>query len=198
MSRLLFPDEGSRLAYRVRGSDLRAVANSTATLYSDAAETILADVRSYDGTLTPGPVIPGSVVTVDAYSRLPLFWGPDGVDTLYAVIYGGPPAPVTARFDERIDALNSQVAMQGAALPDLIIVGVITRDANEAALSAGVVWPDGTIGTYTATMVSVAFPGAVDAYTITYGSPTVRTYTQPLVTRDPAGAVVIRPAVTVT
>lgn len=108
MTRLLFPDEGSRLAYRVRGSDLRAVADSTATLYSDAAGTILADVRSYDGTLTPGPVIPGSVVTVDAYSRLPLFWGPDAVDTLYAVIYGGPPAPVTARFDERIDALEAE------------------------------------------------------------------------------------------
>lgn len=110
MARLLFPDEGSRLAYRVRGSDLRAVANSTATLYTDAAGTILADVRSYDGTLTPGPVIPGAVVTVDSYSRLPLFWGPDAVDTLYAVIYGGPPAPVTARFDERIDALQTQVA----------------------------------------------------------------------------------------
>lgn len=109
--RLLFPDEGSRLAYRVYRKDLRAVADSTATLYTDAAGTILADIRSYDGTQTPGPVIAGSVVTVDAYSRLPLFWGPDGaVDTLYAVIYGGPPAPVIARFDERIDALNIQVA----------------------------------------------------------------------------------------
>lgn len=120
MARLLFPDEGSRLAYRVRGTDLRAVANSTATLYSDAAGTILADVRSYDGTLTPGPSIPGSVVTVDAYSRLPLFWGPDAVDTLYAVIYGGPPAPVTARFDERIDALETQVAALGGSISALV------------------------------------------------------------------------------
>ena len=35
-------------------------------------------------------------------------------------------------------------------------------------------WPDGGVGTYTATVVSTAFPGATDAYTVTYlpaGSP---------------------------
>lgn len=110
MARLLFPDEGSRLAYGVRGSDLRAVANSTATLYTDPAGTILADIRSYDGTLTPGPVIPGSVVTTDAYSRLPLFWGPDAVDTVYAILSGGPPSPVFARFDPRIDQIETDLA----------------------------------------------------------------------------------------
>lgn len=85
-----------------------------------------------------------------------------------------------------------------AAEPDLLIAGVIVRDANGAATSAPVVWPDGTVGTYTATTVSVAFPGAVDAYTITYGSPLIRTYTQPAVTRDGNGAVTVRPAITVT
>lgn len=85
-----------------------------------------------------------------------------------------------------------------AALLDALIVGTITRDANEAAISAGVVWPDGTVGTYTALVVSSAFPGAVDSYRVTYGSPVTRTYTQPTVTRDASGAVTIRPAIVVT
>ena len=84
-----------------------------------------------------------------------------------------------------------------AGNPDLLIAGAITRDANDAATSAPVVWPDGTPGTYTATTVSTAFPGAVDAYTITYGSPVTLTYTQPAVTRNSNGAVTIRPAITV-
>jgi hypothetical protein len=81
--------------------------------------------------------------------------------------------------------------------PDVLIVGTVTRDANGAATSAPVVWPDGTPGTYTATTVSTAFPGAVDAYTITYGSPVTKTYTQPTVTRDANGAAVTVPAIVV-
>lgn len=84
-----------------------------------------------------------------------------------------------------------------AGNPALLIAGAITRDANDAATSAPVVWPDGTPGTYTATSVSTAFPGAVDAYTITYGSPVTLTYTQPAVTRNANGAVTTRPAITV-
>ena len=81
--------------------------------------------------------------------------------------------------------------------PDLLIAGTITRDANNAATSAPVVWPDGTPGTYTATTVSTAFPGAVDAYTVTYGSPVTKTFTQPAVTRNAAGAATAVPAIVV-
>lgn len=85
-----------------------------------------------------------------------------------------------------------------AGMPDLLISGAITRDANGAATSASVVWPDGTVGTYTATTVSTTFPGAVDAYTVTYGSPATKTVTQSAVTRDAStGAVTNRPAMTV-
>lgn len=87
--------------------------------------------------------------------------------------------------------------LQAAMNPDLLIVGAITRDANGAATSAPVVWPDSTPGTYTATSVSTAHPGAVDAYTITYGSPVTKTYTQSAVTRDANGAVTNRPAMAV-
>jgi hypothetical protein len=82
-----------------------------------------------------------------------------------------------------------------AADPDLLIVGTITRDGNGAATAADVEWPDGTEGAYTATTVSTAFPGAVDAYTVTYGDPATRTFTQPAVTRDANGAVTVRPAI---
>lgn len=78
---------------------------------------------------------------------------------------------------------------------DALIVGPITRDSNGAATSASVRWPNGKTGTYTATTVSTAFPGAVDAYTVTYGS---RTVTQPAVTRDANGAIVNRPEMVVT
>ncbi len=99
-----------------------------------------------------------------------------------------------------IGAVRSGTYVQYIALagdPDLLITGAITRDANDAATSAPVTWPDGTPGVYTATTVSAAFPGAVDAYTVTYGSPATRTYTQPAVTRNANGAVTTRPAITV-
>lgn len=84
-----------------------------------------------------------------------------------------------------------------AANPDNLVSGTITRDSNGAALSASVTWPDGTTGTYTADTVSSTFPGAVDAYHITYGSPVTMTVTQPAVTRSSSGAVTNRPALVV-
>jgi hypothetical protein len=74
----------------------------------------------------------------------------------------------------------------------------VVRDSNGAATSASVVWPDGTSGTYTATTVSTAFPGAVDAYTVTYVGATTKTVTQAAVTRDATtGAVTAQPALAV-
>ncbi|WP_378144827.1 hypothetical protein ACFJGV_15220 [Cnuibacter sp. UC19_7] len=77
---------------------------------------------------------------------------------------------------------------QWARNPDMLIAGTVTRDSNGAATSAPVTWPDGSPGTYTADTVSTTFPGAVDAYHITYGSPVTKTFTQPAVTRNAAGA----------
>lgn len=118
MARLVFPDEGSRLVYRVTGGGgLLGDVAASVTIYSDANATTLADLRVYDGTPTPGAPITGSVVTADAYSRLPLFWGPDSVDTLYAVVaVGGPIDTLYARFDDRIDTLTTSVAANAAAI----------------------------------------------------------------------------------
>jgi hypothetical protein len=87
----------------------------------------------------------------------------------------------------------SSLNLSLAADPETIMVGTITRDANQAPTNAGVVWPDGTAGTYTGT-ASGSFPGAIDSYTITYGT---RTYTQPTVTRNANGGITTKPAITI-
>ncbi|MFZ1249878.1 MAG: hypothetical protein WAR37_00285 [Candidatus Microsaccharimonas sp.] len=73
--------------------------------------------------------------------------------------------------------------------PELLIVGNINRDTNQAITSADVVWPDGKPGTFTALVLSNSFPGAIDSYKVTYGSPTAKTFTQPAITRNANGAV---------
>lgn len=71
-----------------------------------------------------------------------------------------------------------------------------TRDANGAIMTASIVWPDGTAGTFTTDAASTVFPGAIDAWHATYG--VASTVTQPAVTRDASGAVTAQPALTVT
>lgn len=86
-----------------------------------------------------------------------------------------------------------------AAIPDALIrATALTRNADGALTGAGVIWPDGTTGTYAGT-ASTTVPGAVDTYTITYAPSggTTKTVTQPTVTRDNTGAVTNRPAMTV-
>lgn len=80
---------------------------------------------------------------------------------------------------------------QLARTPEVLIVGPITL-TDGAPTSAAVEWPDGTAGVFTGTP-SVAFPGSLDSYTITYG--TTRTYTQPTVTRDANGNITNQPAI---
>ena len=80
--------------------------------------------------------------------------------------------------------------LQLARTPEDLFVGAITY-TDGAPTSAAVVWPDGTEGIYTGTP-SAAFPGSIDAYTITRGT---TTYTQPAVTRDAAGYIINQPAI---
>jgi hypothetical protein len=101
---------------------------------------------------------------------------------------GGPgwAATVTA------SAVPGTAAWLIAALP-AIAYTTMTRSTSGAVTSAAVTWPDGTTGTYTADVLSVAFPGAVDAYHVSYGAHAV---TQPQVTRNASGAVTAQPALT--
>nr|WP_278101175.1 hypothetical protein [Microbacterium proteolyticum] len=113
----------------------------------------------------------------------------DGVDAVSATIAG--------RLSDAT-LKSTFVSLTAAAKnPDLLIAGSITRDSNQAVTSAAVVWPDGTPGTFTALVLSTAFPGAVDSYKITYGSPVTKTFTQPTVTRNTAGAVTNVPQIVV-
>lgn len=108
---------------------------------------------------------------------------------------GVPPWFAAAVQEVVADAVGAPRLKVVARDPEQLIVGTVTRNADGAATSAPVVWPDGTPGTYTADEVSEDFPGAVDAYHITYGSPATKTYTQPAVTRDDDGAVISAPAI---
>lgn len=145
------------------------------------------------------PAVPTELMTVTATASATAW-------TVTRGAYGTTPLAHLAGFTVRnvvtaagLGALGTGPSvLHAAANPDTIVTGTITRDSNGAATSAGVTWPDGTTGTYTADTVSTAFPGAVDAYHVTYGSPVTKTYTQPAVTRDPStGAVTNRPALTV-
>lgn len=72
------------------------------------------------------------------------------------------------------------------------------RNADQAVVSMSFEWPDGTAGSYTATALSTAFPGATDAWSATYVGAVTKTVTQPAVTRDSNGAVTVQPSITIT
>ena len=94
----------------------------------------------------------------------------------------------------------ANTSLVGWALADAFQLVSASRDANGAVTTASVVWPDGATGTFTTVTASTAFPGAIDAYRVTYVSGGVtKTVTQPAVTRDvTTGAVTAQPLLTVT
>lgn len=107
MARLLGPDPTSRRVALLADRGPYEFAYQFARVYTDAAATQLADIAAYDGTSTLGASISGSRVQLSATSRLPQFWFPDGVDTLYVQPLGGPVVQVNADYDARLDAAAS-------------------------------------------------------------------------------------------
>lgn len=109
-------------------------------------------------------------------------------------VIGGTPLNAT-RLNER-DGLLSDSLVQLARDPDALFSGSVVRDANGAATSAQVEWPDGVAGVYSG-VASVTWPGAINSYTITrVGTPTL-TFTQRMVTRNASGDITTRPAIVV-
>lgn len=97
-----------------------------------------------------------------------------------------------------ISALDKQSKVLGWTYAFAYALTSVTRDSNEAVVTGSVVWPDGSTGTFTTDTASSTFPGAVDAYHITYiNSSGTKTITQSLVTRDTAGGVIAQPALTI-
>lgn len=107
--------------------------------------------------------------------------------------------PSGPTISEAYEAAIAALAFkQWARELDAIVNGAVVRDVNEAMISADVIWPDGTTGTYTADVVNVTWPSVIDAYHVTYvGENGTVTYTQPLVTRDVNGAVINLPEIVV-
>jgi hypothetical protein len=89
--------------------------------------------------------------------------------------------------------ITDEALSRWARLPEALVLGPVVRDINHAVLAASVVWPDGVSGQLVTDATSTAFPGAVDGYHITYGSPTTKTFTQPVVTRNVNGAITTLP-----
>ncbi|QSL99782.1 hypothetical protein SEA_ODAY_38 [Gordonia phage ODay] len=103
-----------------------------------------------------------------------------------------------AAVDARVTAVGNASYATLASLartPDSLIAGAVTRNSDGVVTTAPVVWPDGTPGTYTTAAIHTT--GAVNGYTITYGSPVTKTFTQPTITRDSSGAATNVPAVVV-
>lgn len=94
-------------------------------------------------------------------------------------------------------ALNATYAsyVNLAKNPDTLVAGAVTVDANNLVTSAAVVWPNGIPGTLTIT--SRDANGGVLGYNITYGSPVTKTFTQPTITRNAAGAATNVPQIVV-
>lgn len=83
-----------------------------------------------------------------------------------------------------------------AKIPEAIITGTITRNADNVITSAQVVWPDGATGTFTTTTIGPL--DTIDAYNITYDDGTTTlTFTQPTITRNASGFATTVPAITV-
>ena len=107
MARRIFPDSGDRLTYLTLDDRIAPVpAETVVTVFTDPAGTIAANCLHMNGDAVTGP----NPLKVDAYTRLPLFQGPnDSTDTLYARVAGGVPTAIYARADDRIDALDTAV-----------------------------------------------------------------------------------------
>lgn len=96
---------------------------TTVSVYTDSLATNPADIRHADGST----VTFGNPLQVDAYSQVPLFQGPDDdSDTLYVVITGGPPQPVYARVDDRLDQLAGELGGANFVRSDTTAAGLTT------------------------------------------------------------------------
>lgn len=203
---------GSTLQYRVRMEYVDAVTRRRGQMFDSGWFELTADANlasditivdyapiSWQSTFTASmdAIKADAQASADAAQasadQASAITGLTGEDDAVSLLIDTPSSQTAASLSASI----AQVAAW-ARNPDQLIAGAITRDANGAATSAPVVWPDDSPGTYTADTVSTAFPGAVDGYHITYGSPVTMTFTQPTVTRDgTTGAVTNAPAIVV-
>jgi hypothetical protein len=109
------------------------------------------------------------------------------------------PAGATPDIPPVVAAGASNADLRAWTLAESYSATSVTRDSNEAIVTAIVSWPDGATGVFTTDTASTVFPGAIDAYHITYQltGHADRTVTQPLITRNGAGTVAAQPTLVV-
>lgn len=87
MARVLGPDPGNRTVLRAsRTLIARTAAGAEVRITTDEAGLTPANILAYQSGApgTPGAAISGSLLRLDALSRVPPFWYPDGVGLVYA------------------------------------------------------------------------------------------------------------------
>jgi hypothetical protein len=174
MARLIGPDEACRVVYLTGGTNAgkAAAQGLTAAIYTDIGLTAAADILT-----EAGAAISNSTITVDAYSRLPLFQFPDGVDTLYTSVNGGPVTALYARTDDRLDTLQTRVtalepggAGEAATAAALTAHAVDTTSIHGIADTAALLTTSG--GTVTGGLTVQGTLAVTTAATITVGADT--------------------------
>lgn len=116
MARLLGPDLSVRLALRYTSArQVQGMPGKTLTITTDVAGATPASIAAYQtgSPGTPGSVIAGSKVVIGQDSKVPLFWFPDGVDTVYGHTRDGHVLKLIADVDARLDA--------GAGAPTVMV-----------------------------------------------------------------------------
>lgn len=102
---------------------------------------------------------------------------------------------ITSQFGATLnDRLRAWAQSKAFALP------TASRDDNSAIITASVVWPDLSTGTWTTDVYSTDFPGAVDVYHLTYvpASGPTKTITLTITSRDANGAALGLPVASIT
>lgn len=163
------------------GTASQGNANRTFTYSGTIAVAFADSVADFAASLSYDS---GSNVTTVTYSTPPQY-------DAHALGYSSSPATGSSITSVQLIAwtLSASFALTSA-----------TRDVNEAITTASIAWPDGATGTFTTDTASTLFPGAIDAYHVTYvpAVGTAFTITQSPVTRDAAGGVTAQPQLTIT
>lgn len=107
-----------------------------------------------------------------------------------------PRDPLLVQIEAAAASIKSHNLSTWAYSQTFRLVGA-TRDANEAIVTADIVWPDGVSGVFTTDLANAEFHGAIDAWHATYLGTPSKLITQPAVTRDTGGAVIAQPVITI-
>lgn len=134
MARLIGPDSGDRATVRPGGAGYARLA--PVVVYAASSGTTLANILTEDGD-----AVADSTLTTDDFGLIPLFQFPDGVDTVYVEVDGGPRTAVYARYDDRVDGLAARVATLETTTQ--VLDGDLTTIAGLDSTTAGALVTDG-------------------------------------------------------